>query len=124
MNLKKFKYISVDVLIGEKTTVTGNLETESAVKIDGTIFGNIISSKEVILSESASVQGDITAGSLIIAGKLNGNVVVSDQLVIKSTGSLEGNAETGSLVIEEGGRFSGMNHSVAKEETCKENTEE
>ncbi len=124
MNLKKFKYISVDVLIGEKTTVTGNLETESAVKIDGTICGNITSAKEVILSETAFVQGDVKSGSLIIAGKLIGNVTAAEQLVIKSTGSLEGNAETGALVIEEGGSFSGMNRSISKEETSEESVEE
>lgn len=124
MNLKKFKYINVDVLIGEKTTLTGNLDTESAVKIDGVVCGNITSSKEVILSETATVKGDIFAGSLIIAGSLVGNVSVKEQLIIKSSGSLEGNAETGALVIEEGGCFSGMNHSIIKEETVTETMEE
>lgn len=114
MNLKKFKYVSVDVLIGEKTLLTGNLETESAVKIDGRIVGNIQTDREVILSESALVEGDIHAGALIVAGRLTGNVTVTEQLVIKGTGLLEGNIESGSLVIEEGGVFNGMNRSVVK----------
>ncbi|MBE7036345.1 MAG: polymer-forming cytoskeletal protein [Ruminococcaceae bacterium] len=122
MNLKKFKYISVDVLIGEKTTLTGNLDTESAVKIDGTVHGDITSLKEVIISETATVEGNVRADNLIIAGRLFGDVTVKEQLVIKSSGSLEGNAETGSLVIEVGGSFSGMNRSVTKEEAIEENS--
>ncbi len=115
MNLKKFKYISIDVLIGEKTRLVGNLDTESAVKIDGTVKGDIRSAKEIILSETASVEGDIYAASLIVAGHLTGNVVANEQLLIKETGVLKGNVETGSLVIEEGGIFNGMNHSIGKQ---------
>lgn len=115
MNLKKFKYVNVDVLIGKDTCLTGNLQSESAMKIDGTIHGNISTDREVIISDTAIVQGDIVAGALILAGKLLGNAIVSEQLVIKSTGSLEGNIESGSLVIEEGGTFIGMNRSINKD---------
>ena len=124
MNFKKFKYVSVDVLIGEKTTLTGDLVSESAIKIDGTIKGDIVTTREVILTETAHVEGDVRASSLIVAGKLYGNVLASDQLLIKETGSLEGNIETGSLVIEEGGVFMGTNRSIKKEannETIDEN---
>ncbi len=117
MNLKKFKYVSVDVLIGEKTCLTGDIVSESAIKIDGTVRGSINSSREVILTETAVVEGDITALALIVAGKLCGNVTTTEQLLIKSTGVLEGNIETGSLVIEEGGEFIGMNRSVKKPAT-------
>ncbi len=114
MSLKKFKYVSVDVLIGEKTTLTGDLSSESAIKIDGTVKGNITTTRELILSETANVFGDIEASGLIISGHLSGNATVTEQLVIKPTGVLEGNIETGSLVIEEGGVFTGMNRSIKK----------
>ena len=47
MNLKKFKYVSVDVLIGEKTCLTGAIVSERAIKIDGTVRGSINSSRAV-----------------------------------------------------------------------------
>ncbi len=112
MSLKKFKYVNVDVLIGEKTVLKGDLSSESAIKIDGTVRGNIESQHEVILSETALVEGDITASGLIIAGHLVGNAKTAEQLVIRPTGVLEGNIETGSLIIEEGGMFTGMNRSI------------
>ena len=112
---KKFKYVNVDVLIGEKTTLTGDLVSESAIKIDGTVCGNIRTTREVILTQTAQVEGDIYAASLILSGHLLGNARAEDQLLIKETGVLEGNIETGSLVIEEGGRFFGMNQSLTKE---------
>ena len=123
MNFKKFKYVSVDVLIGEKTTLTGDLISESAIKIDGRVKGNIETTREVILTETAVVEGDVCASSLIVAGKLFGDAVASDQLLIKETGALEGNIETGSLVIEEGGVFMGTNHTIKKEASCNEVTD-
>ncbi|MBR5236796.1 MAG: polymer-forming cytoskeletal protein [Clostridia bacterium] len=115
MNFKKFKYVSVDVLIGEKTKLTGDLVSESAIKIDGMVKGDITTTREVILTENAQVEGDVRASSLIVAGKLFGNALASDQLLIKETGTLEGDIETGSLVIEEGGVFMGTNRSIKKE---------
>ncbi len=122
MSLKKFKYVNVDVLIGEKTTLTGNLMSESAIKIDGKVKGNIESQQEVILSETAAVEGDIIASGLIVAGHLMGNAKTKEQLIIRPTGVLEGNIETGSLVIEEGGMFTGMNRSVKQEAEAPEET--
>lgn len=112
---RKFKYVNVDVLIGEQTTLNGDLVSESAIKIDGRVNGNITTSREVILTATAQVEGDITAASLIISGRLHGNARASEQLLIKNSGVLEGNIETGSLVIEEGGSFFGMNQSLKKE---------
>ncbi|MBE7048243.1 MAG: polymer-forming cytoskeletal protein [Ruminococcaceae bacterium] len=121
MNLKKFKFVNVDVLIGEKTTLTGNITTESAIKIDGIMQGNITTTSEVIISETASVEGDVIGSALIVSGKLKGNVTVTNQLVIKENGVLEGDIKTGALVIEEGGIFIGSNHSVKKEPSSEEN---
>lgn len=112
---RKFKYVNVDVLIGENTTLNGDLVSESAIKIDGRVNGNITTSREVILTATAQVEGDIAAASLIVSGHLHGNARADEQLLIKESGVLEGNIETGSLVIEEGGSFFGMNQSLKKE---------
>lgn len=109
MNLKKFKYVSVDVLIGKDTVLTGDITSRSAIKIDGTVHGNIQTDREVIVSDGAVIEGNLTAGALIVAGTLMGNATITDQLVVKSTGTINGDIETGSLVIEEGGIFIGMN---------------
>ncbi len=112
MNLKKFKYVSVDVLIGKDTVLAGDITSHSAIKIDGIVHGNIQTDREVIVSDGAVIEGNLTAGALIVAGTLTGNATVADQLVVKSTGTINGDIETGSLVIEEGGVFIGMNRAV------------
>ncbi|MBR6729312.1 MAG: polymer-forming cytoskeletal protein [Clostridia bacterium] len=112
MGIKKYKYVSVDVLIGAETVLTGELISKSAVKIDGAVHGNITTTQEVIVSESGTVEGNITAAGLIVSGKIIGDAKITEQLLIKETGHLEGNIEAGSLVIEAGGEFYGMNRSV------------
>jgi len=119
MALKKYKYVNVDVLIGKDTVLTGDLLSQSAIKIDGKVCGNIKTDCELILSETGLLEGNAEADSLIISGKLLGDAKISGQLLIKETGCLEGNIEAGSLVIEAGGQFYGMNRSArpAKAET-------
>lgn len=109
MNLKKYKFVNVDVLIGKDTVVKGDLTSHSAVKIDGEVNGDITTDQEVILTETATVKGNIDAKCLIVSGHITGNVQIAEQLVIKDKGLLEGDVEAGSLVIEEGGVFHGMN---------------
>ncbi len=124
MALKKYKYVNVDVLIGKDTVLTGELVSQSAIKIDGKVCGNIKTDCELILSETGLVEGNAKADSLIISGKLLGDAKISGQLLIKETGYLEGNIEAGSLVIEAGGQFYGMNRSTRPTKAETETTEQ
>lgn len=111
MNFGKYKSITVKVLIGENTKFEGNILSEDAIKVDGEVVGNIVTTREVIVGEQAVVLGDIQAASLVVAGTVTGNVKLSGQLSIGATGALKGNVKTASMVIEDGGKFHGMSES-------------
>jgi cytoskeletal protein CcmA (bactofilin family) len=61
----------------------------------------------VILSESAVIQGDITAKKNIVKGKVEGNLRAQEILEIKDNGKVMGEIYTPKFSMVEGGKFNG-----------------
>lgn len=97
----------VNTMIGEGTVFDGDLTSPETIRIDGTINGNCICEKKLILSAEGKVTGNITAQSVIISGKVDGDITVTGKLELYSTGKIAGNITAGSLVIDEGACFDG-----------------
>lgn len=97
----------VNTMIGEGTIFDGDLTSPEAIRIDGTINGNCVCEKKLILSAEGKVTGNISAQSVIISGKVDGDITVSGKLELFSTGKIAGNITAGSLVIDEGACFDG-----------------
>ncbi len=71
-------------LIGEGTTIQGELRFAEGLRIDGEVFGDVIASGEqhsiLVISEKARVHGKVKAAHVIINGEVCGPVV-SDRLL-------------------------------------------
>ena len=120
----KNNIIKIDTLIGKRTAIEGNISIIGNAKIDGTVKGNVKVSGELVLSQTASVTGDITAGNIIVAGAVNGNITSSGQLSVKETAVIEGEHSAERLAVEEGSSFSGNCKIIAPEPTPEEIHEE
>jgi cytoskeletal protein CcmA (bactofilin family) len=59
------------------------------------------------LGDTAAVNGNITAQSVIVRGKVNGNIVAKEKIEIKSKAELFGDIRAAKLVIEEGVTYVG-----------------
>lgn len=86
---------------------TGNIITKGSIKIEGSIEGNITEAKEVFISKTAKVNGDISCDRCIVYGTVKGNVFVKDIVEIMSTGIINGDITTSKIMIEEGGVING-----------------
>lgn len=93
-------------LINEGCKVEGDIDSDSVIRIDGTIQGNLNIGDGAIIGEKGLVKGNITTKSLIIYGVVNGNID-SDSLEIKSSGCVNGEIRTSKLHIEFGGVYNG-----------------
>lgn len=93
-------------LINEGCTVEGNLISDSFVRIDGAVQGNMEIEEGAIIGDKGLVTGDIKTKSLIIYGMVNGNIS-SQSLEIMSSGSVNGAIKTSKLHIEFGGVYNG-----------------
>ncbi len=97
-------------LIVQGTTIKGDITSNSDLKIDGTLTGNIISTAKVIVGVGGFVEGDITGQQADINGKVTGTIKVSDLLQLKGSCVVNGNIYAGKLQVEPSATFNGSCH--------------
>jgi cytoskeletal protein CcmA (bactofilin family) len=94
-------------LIGQGTTITGDLSCKGDIRIDGVIIGNVISKAKVVIGTTGKVVGDIIGLNADISGDLKGDLTVTDTIFLKSSARIEGDMVTNKLIVESGAIFSG-----------------
>jgi len=88
-------------------TFKGELEFEDTMRIDGRFNGKIMSKNELIVGESAHIEGDISVGRIAISGTVVGRIVAEQRVEIHRNGKVFSDIDTPALVIEEGAIFQG-----------------
>lgn len=88
-------------------TFKGELEFEDTMRIDGRFNGKIMSKNELIVGESAHIEGDIHVGRIAISGTVVGRIVAEQRVEIHRNGKVFSDIDTPALVIEEGAIFQG-----------------
>ncbi len=92
--------------VGAESEVRGELTVVGTLRMDGAVTGRV-QADEVILSEAATIKGDILAKRIIIGGKVEGNIRAAERVEIGSKGKVRGDIFTNSLSVMEGGEFNG-----------------
>jgi Integral membrane protein CcmA involved in cell shape determination len=85
----------------------GDLEFEDTMRIDGRFNGRINSKNELIVGESAQVEGEIHVGKIAISGTVTGKIKADQRIEIHRSGRVYCELETPALIIEEGALFQG-----------------
>ncbi|HEV7766527.1 MAG TPA: polymer-forming cytoskeletal protein [Thermoanaerobaculia bacterium] len=88
-------------------TFRGELEFEDTMRIDGKFNGKIHSKNELIVGESAHIEGDIHVGRIAISGTVVGKIVADIRVEIHRNGKVYSDVDTPLLIIEEGAIFQG-----------------
>src|ERR1044071_8474656 len=88
-------------------SVTGDLETDGALRIDGRLEGTIHRSDLIVIGEGASVVGDITAREVIVGGAVTGNIFAAQRTELQSSGIVAGDIRSAAILIHEGGVVQG-----------------
>lgn len=89
-------------LLGEKTSLTGNISSTSDFRIDGELNGNISTKGRVTLGPTALVKGNINCGELHIEGEVNGLLNIKNTVWIKPKAKVKGEIKYGNLLVEKG----------------------
>jgi len=97
-------------LIGTVTTLKGDLSSNSDLRIDGTIIGNIKCGSKIVIGASGSVEGDIEGNQADIVGKVSGNIKIKDILQLRGDCVVNGNIYTNKLQVEPTATFNGQCH--------------
>ena len=95
-------------LISAGTSLQGDLKSESDLRIDGTIHGNVSSSSKIIVGPTGYVEGNIQGAQADVSGKVKGNILVKELAQLRAKGEVNGNITAVSLQIEAGAAFNGQ----------------
>ena len=94
-------------LIGNGTTIKGEIIATGDIRVDGTLIGTMRSNGKVVIGQQGVVEGDIICNSADISGKVKGTIRVDELTSLKATSRLEVELYTKQLFIEVGAIFTG-----------------
>lgn len=98
---------SQHTVISQGTTINGDVATESDIRIDGSITGNVDCRGKIVIGAIGAVTGNISCSSAEVSGAVTGNIKTTDSLSLKATSVVKGDIQTFSLSIEPGAQFVG-----------------
>lgn len=97
----------VHAYLGKGSRVSGKLNFDGTVRVDGQVEGEISAQDTLIVGERAVVTAQISGNTVVIRGKVTGDINARKRVEIRAPGKLFGNIVTPSLVIQEGVIFEG-----------------
>jgi cytoskeletal protein CcmA (bactofilin family) len=96
----------IDSLIGEGTTVEGDISFSGGLRIDGHVRGNVLAmdkqASTLVLSEKARVEGEIRISHAVINGTVQGPVHASEYVELQAKCNVTGDVYYKTLEIQLG----------------------
>jgi cytoskeletal protein CcmA (bactofilin family) len=128
MNLKSFTKVVHEFparnIIGQGTTIKGDIESSGDFRIDGQLTGSIKVGGRLVIGPSGIVVGSMKCQNADISGHVKADMQVDELTAMKSTAVIEGDLETGRLTIEVGAKFRGkcemIDMTTRQDETARE----
>lgn len=116
----KKKQPPIKSLIAEGSHIDGNIRFTDGLRVDGTITGNIHAGADVasilVISEVASVTGEIVADHIIINGSVTGPIHARRMLELQPKARIEGDVEYAALEMHQGALITGQLRPLLGEE--------
>lgn len=94
-------------VLGPDVEIKGNLKFSGELTFEGKLDGEVQTDGVLTLGDSAVINGNINAQSVVVRGKITGNVSAKEKIEIKAKAELFGDIRATKLVIEEGVTYVG-----------------
>ncbi|UCG85354.1 MAG: polymer-forming cytoskeletal protein [Gemmatimonadota bacterium] len=94
-------------ILAAGTRVTGELEVDGVIKIEGALKGTVKAQGQVLVVKGGRVEGDIIARQAVIGGEVHGGVLADDRVEIQATSVVNGDITTPQITVLEGGKING-----------------
>jgi len=94
-------------IIGPGMRVVGDCDADGAIRVEGTVQGNIRAGKAVVVGKGGVVDGDIFTQDAVIAGTVKGVLRVESRLEVQASSSIEGEIIACKMQLEEGAMLNG-----------------
>ncbi len=109
----KKKQPNIKSLIAEGSCITGNISFTDGLRIDGEVIGDIRSNDQhgsslLVISETAKVQGTVTADHIIVNGSVKGPLYAQHMLELQPKARVEGDVQYAALEMHQGALITGQ----------------
>lgn len=94
-------------IIAQGTKIVGTITTNSDIRIDGELEGDLICKGKIVVGQQGNIKGNVDCANAEIMGNVNGKMIVSGTLSLKSTSKIWGQIKTKILSIEPEAQFTG-----------------
>ena len=97
----------LNTMLGEGSTIDGDVSISKSLRVDGKINGNVISTDTVILGQGGRVEGSIREKHIMLAGQVKGNVSAEGKICMEGSAKVNGDIKAARLIVDEGAQFDG-----------------
>jgi cytoskeletal protein CcmA (bactofilin family) len=102
---------TINSLIGTGTRVEGPVYFEGGLRIDGHVRGDVIADplqgSVLVISDNASVEGEVRAGHVIVSGAIRGALHACDHLELQPAARITGEVSYKTLEMHGGAVVTG-----------------
>ncbi|MBD3233042.1 MAG: polymer-forming cytoskeletal protein [candidate division Zixibacteria bacterium] len=98
---------SLNTIIGKGSTISGNLDVQGSLRVDGTIKGEVKCSDLLTVGSTGLIEGEVMVRELMLGGRVTGNIKADDKIELKNKSVVDGDIKTKSLLVEPGAKFNG-----------------
>jgi cytoskeletal protein CcmA (bactofilin family) len=94
-------------LIAEGTHIEGTINSNTNIRVDGSIKGILNCQGKLVMGETGFIEGTISTKDAVITGTFEGKLTVDGTLHLKSTAVINGEITAQYLIVDEGGQYFG-----------------
>ncbi|MCW3463572.1 bactofilin family protein [Chitinophaga nivalis] len=94
-------------IIGNGTTIQGDIVCEGDIRIDGQVTGLVSTKAKIVVGPEGDIIGDLVCQSADILGKVTGIIKVDDLLFLKGNALVKGDVYTAHFEMEPTAKFNG-----------------
>ncbi len=108
-------------IIGQDATVEGKINVSHAVRVDGRLIGELVSTDTITVGSTGRVEGTLIGENIVIGGQVEGSLKSNGLITLEAGSRFTGDLEAARLVIIEGAVFNGRSSmgSPSKPETTR-----
>jgi cytoskeletal protein CcmA (bactofilin family) len=97
-------------IIAAGTRVTGDVESDGVVKVEGEVVGGVRAERQVLVARGGRVEGDVVSPDAVLGGVVQGSVAAEERVEVQPGAVVHGDIVTGRLIVQEGGEVNGSVH--------------
>nr|WP_315489324.1 polymer-forming cytoskeletal protein [uncultured Rhodoferax sp.] len=116
----KKKQPLIKSVIAEGSEISGDISFTDGLHVDGKIIGNIRASADaasiLVISEIASITGEVIADHIIVNGSVKGPIHARKMLELQPKARIEGDVEYAALEMHQGALITGQLRPILGEE--------